>query len=337
MRCLALAAEWKARGGNASFLTHSDSEALKRRIESTGVEFTPLERPHPDTFDLENTIATLTRIQDKAESGPLTWTVLDGYHFDPAYQKAVRDAGFKLLVVDDMAHFPCYHADIILNQNIYADQLMYNCNKETKLLLGTKYALLRQEFRAWRSWKRTISDTARKILVTIGASDLENVSLEVIEALESVTVPGIEAKVVVGPSNPNLNELKRAAKQSSTNIQILQDVRDMPPLMAWADVAVSAAGSTCYELCHMRVPSVVLIAAENQELLCDSLNAVGAAESLGRHENLSQSVISESLGQLLASKPRRLRMSEAAYRLVDGKGAARIVDALVAHSGGEQR
>ena len=120
---------------------------------------------------------------------------LDGYHFNPEYQYAIKQAGHRLLVVDDTAHLDYYYADIILNQNFKAKDLKYPCSSKTRLLLGDRYVLLRSEFLAWRTWKRQIPDKARTVLVTFGGSDPHNMTLQIMNALKKVDISGIEVNL----------------------------------------------------------------------------------------------------------------------------------------------
>src|SRR5262249_32858596 len=160
----------------AVFVSCCASVALCQRIVEAGLGFIGLEKPHPARLDLDTTLATLARFATFAHTPP--WLVLDGYHFDAAYQQAIRAAGYRLLVIDDMAHLPQYYADVLLNQNMHATALHYHCNPEATLLLGSCYALLRPEFPAWRGRQRSVPEVARKVLVTMGGSDPDNVTLQ---------------------------------------------------------------------------------------------------------------------------------------------------------------
>jgi UDP-2,4-diacetamido-2,4,6-trideoxy-beta-L-altropyranose hydrolase len=321
MRCLALAQAWQAEGGHAVCLSHCESEALRQRVEEANITFIPLDKPHPDSSDFQRTISILRKLQ-------ADWLVLDGYHFDPAYQQAIRAAGYRLLVIDDIAHWPEYHADVLLNQNINAGQLAYMCDPDTTLLLGTRYALLRREFLEWRGWQREISGVARKVLVALGGNDPDNVTIKVIQALQQVNVPGLEAKIVVGPVNPNLDTLLRAIQNSNGNLQLLTTVTNMPELMAWADMAVSAGGSTCWELAFMGVPSILLVLAENQNRIAEGLDQAGIVINLGWFDRISESEIAGSLTNLLSEREWRHRMSQLGQQLADGCGARRVIEAL---------
>src|SRR5262249_6429779 len=162
----------------------------RQRIVSAGLGFVEIEQPHPNCLDLATTLATLAQF---ATSSPTTpWLVLDGYHFDAAYQQTIRAAGYRLLVIDDMAHLPQYHAAGLLNQKMHATTLHYHCNPEAALLLGPRYALLRPEFRPWYGWQRSTPEVARKVLVTMGGSDPDNVTLQVVRALQQVGIDGLD-------------------------------------------------------------------------------------------------------------------------------------------------
>ncbi|MDY7080712.1 MAG: DegT/DnrJ/EryC1/StrS family aminotransferase [Chloroflexota bacterium] len=120
MRCLALAQGWQTQGGRATFITACESDGLRQRLSDEGFQVIALEHPYPDPADWEITSQVLA-------AHPGAWMVLDGYHFDPAYQRQVKKVGHPLLVIDDMAHLDHYYADVLLNQNIHAEQLDYSC------------------------------------------------------------------------------------------------------------------------------------------------------------------------------------------------------------------
>ena len=328
MRCLALAQAWKEKGGEVVFLSDCESEALQNRIIDEGFDLLPIEKPHPDPNDLTSTLKFLSAKGNEI-SAASPWFVLDGYHFTPDYQKAIRDAGIRLLVIDDMNHLPNYHADIILNQNINAERLHYACEPDTRLLLGTKYALLRKEFWPWARFKRAIPEVARKILVTMGGSDPDNVTLEVIEAIKLLNMPEMEVQVVIGPSNPYAEELKNAVLYATCSMLLVQNVTNMTELMAWADVAVTAGGSTCWELAFMGLPSTVLVLAENQKSVAQGVHSYGAAISLGWYVASLKTALTSTMEVLITNPQKRLQMSKKGFELVKGRGIEYVLEAII--------
>ena len=321
MRCLALAQGWKARGRQATFITACESESLRHRLSDEDFQVITLEQSHPNPADWGATSQALA-------AHPGAWVVLDGYHFDPAYQRQIKETGHRLLVIDDMAHLDHYYADLVLNQNINAERSRYSCELYTHLLLGTRYVLLRSEFLAWREWQREVPQVARKVLVTLGGSDPNNQTLKVIQAMQQIAVDGLEAVVVVGASNPHFQELQSVARNSQFTIRLVQNVTDMSELMAWADVAVSAGGSTCWEMAFMGLPNVILVLAENQRGVAEGLGTLGIALNLGWYAEISELELAQTLEMLIANPAYRKAMSEKGRQLVDGAGANSVVSAM---------
>jgi UDP-2,4-diacetamido-2,4,6-trideoxy-beta-L-altropyranose hydrolase len=321
MRCLALGQAWKDAGGEVIFITACSNEPLLQRLYDDGFEVHRLDYSYPDAQDWQMTRRLLAE-------HPAAWLVLDGYHFDSTYQWQVKEAGYRLLVIDDMAHLPHYYADIVLNQNIHAESLSYSCESYTRLLLGTKYVLLRREFLKWQGWKREIPDVARKILVTLGGADPENVTLKVIQALQKIDMPNLELKIIVGPCNRHLKSLKDAMLSAPCSMQILQEVNIMSDLMAWADVTVSAAGSTSWELAFMGLPGVILILGENQERAAQILTERKVFISPQYECNSGVQNVAKPLRNLMLDLRMRQNLSQNGRLLVDGLGVCRIIEAL---------
>jgi UDP-2,4-diacetamido-2,4,6-trideoxy-beta-L-altropyranose hydrolase len=321
MRCLALAQGWQAQGGEAIFITACDSDGLLQRLSDEGFQTVVLECAYPDPDDWKATAQVLA-------AHPEAWVVLDGYHFDPAYQRRVKETGHRLLVIDDMAHLEHYYADVVLNQNIHAEELQYACAPYTRLLLGTEYVLLRREFWPWRGWQREIPEIARKVLVTLGGSDPDNATLKVIQALQEVPIEGLEAVVVVGGSNPHFETLQSAICHSRFTIRLESNVTNMPELMAWADIAIAAGGSTCWELAFMGLPTITLVLAANQKLAARALAEQGVSVCLGEGTNATLQGIQRAVSQLTKDHDTRQIMAQKGQCLVDGTGVVKVVKCL---------
>ncbi|MBW2660706.1 MAG: UDP-2,4-diacetamido-2,4,6-trideoxy-beta-L-altropyranose hydrolase [Deltaproteobacteria bacterium] len=326
MRCIALAQTWQDQGGDVIFLSNCDSEALRQRIIDEGFDFIPIEKPCPDISDLDQTLSVLTNETNLTDT---LWLVIDGYHFTSDYQKAIRENGYKLLVIDDMAHLDHYHADILLNQNIHASSLHYSCDRDTVKLLGCEYVLLRREFFKYKDWKRVIPDKAKKILVTMGGSDPDNVMLKVIKALNSLNDQYLEVKIVAGPANPNINSLENELHLSLFTFHLLSRVSNMPEFMAWADMAISAGGSTCWEIAFMGLPSLIITAADNQTGIAKALGNACSGIDLGWHKNISMEQYRRAFKEILQDRSKRSYLSKKGQKLVNGKGVMKIIKAIL--------
>ncbi len=324
MRCIALAQAWQDLGGAVTFLGHCESERLRRRIIEEGIDFVPAKKPYPNSADLDFTLNYLSNMNDCPSRQP--WIVLDGYNFSTEYQKAIKDVNYRLLVIDDCNHLSHYYCNILVNQNIYAEKLSYSCSEECVKLLGCKYALLRREFMGAKTPKREISKITNRILVTLGGGDHENVSLKVLQSLNQLNNNDLEVKIVVGPSNPNIQSLRKERSRSVFQCELITSPKAMPKLMAWADVAVCGGGSTCYELSYMGLPYMIIILAKNQEAIAEGFRKAGAAINCGWHYGLSTEELSECVAGMISNYDIRKDYSKKAMQLVNGFGARIVVE-----------
>jgi UDP-2,4-diacetamido-2,4,6-trideoxy-beta-L-altropyranose hydrolase len=322
MRCLALAQAWQDSGGRAVFAMADAPRSLRERLLAEKMDVAPIEASRGGGDDVR-------KVAELAGRHAASWVVVDGYHFGAAYQRDLKAAGLKLLFVDDHGHAGHHSADLVLNQNVYADRSFYQDTEPyTRLLLGPRYVLLRREFARWGEWKREIAPVGGKVLVTMGGSDPGNITARVIEALGLVRVEGLEATVVVGGSNPHSDFLRRAVARFVGKIHIQKDVPNMPELMAWADVAVSAAGTTCWELCLLGLPAILIDLAENQRPIAEALTWKKCAIHLGGTSEVATEKMAASLEWLLLSPATRTAISRRARELVDTNGAIRVVSAI---------
>jgi UDP-2,4-diacetamido-2,4,6-trideoxy-beta-L-altropyranose hydrolase len=316
MRCLALGQGIKDNSGNVAFVTYCESEGLINRLKKEDFYIHKLQSP----------CSCEKSLQIMSEEKP-DWVVLDGYHFDTQYQKAIKDAGYRLLYIDDFAHLDYYYADIILNQNYGAAKFHYNAEPYTKILAGTEYVLLRREFIDYAAFKRDIPDVGHKVLITLGGADPENNTLKVMKAVNLVTV-SLEIKVVIGAGNPHNRSVSDEANNSMHKVEILQAVENMAPLMAWADSAISAGGTTIWELAFMGLPSLLCIVAANQENAVTTLAHDGVIQSAGWIKERKVEDFAEAVSQLVRTKTLRGSMVIKEKETVDGKGITRIYEEM---------
>lgn len=300
-------------------------------MEEGGFTLIDIEHPQPALEDVRTTMENLRKAAERTRSTP--WVVLDGYHFDPTYQRALRNAGAKLLVIDDHAHLPWYEADILLNHAHGAEKLDYPCASSTKLLLGSRYALIRPEFIASMERRKKIPAVARNILVTLGGSDPENVSLKILQALLTIDNGSLEIRVVAGPLNAHVEHLRGQFSNGANPIQFETDVGDMAPLMQWADLGITAAGGTCWELCCLGVPMATVIVAQNQEAIAAALAGAGASVNLGWHHRLSVEQAAKAIREIVHRPDERSEMSARGRALVDGQGVGRVISVMLQETG----
>ncbi len=239
MRCFAFAQAWRDAGGRAVFVMATRSEALEALVRSERIGWQSLTAAPGSDEDAAQTL-------DVARAHGAGWAAIDGYHFGAAYHRALQGAGLRVVAIDDDGRAGPYGTEWILNQNLYAQETLYaQRESSTKLLLGTRHVLLRREWAARRGWKRQTAEVARRVLVTLGGGDPDNVTLKVIHALQQAAIEGLEVEVIVGACNPHEALLQRALREARTPIRLRRHVTTMSDSMAWADLAISAVARTC--------------------------------------------------------------------------------------------
>lgn len=322
MRCLALGQACQDDGGKVTYVMALGPSALEERLRSEGMEVLRLS-------ESPGSVGDALRTSQLARDKKVSWVVVDGYHFGSDYQRLLKEEGHRLLFIDDNGLADRCWADFVLNQNCYAHEGLYTSKESnTQLCLGSPYVLLRREFLPWQGWQREIPEVARKVLITLGGGDPENVTPKVINALKGVKISGLETVVIVGGSNPRYDELRQAMLDSPHAMRLERNVADMPQLMAWADTAVSGGGSTCWELAFMGVPMVAVIIAENQEPIAKSLAGAEVSLNAGWHHSLSEDSLAAMLTGLLEDSKTRGQMSRRGREMIDGAGTQRLLGLL---------
>jgi UDP-2,4-diacetamido-2,4,6-trideoxy-beta-L-altropyranose hydrolase len=318
MRAIAIGQRWKDLGGEVVCVSHRHPPAIDKRLRSEGFSIRFIGAPPGSEGDATETAGTAASIQ-------AGWVVVDGYVFGGEYQKILKEQGCRVLFIDDYGHAEHYSADIVLNQNLSAREEMYiHRDPGTRLLLGPRYALIRREFGEKRRPVREIGEKVGRLLVSLGGSDPENVTLTVIRALEHLGQSAPHALVVVGEANLHRDDIEAALKVVPDHTCICGG-DDMAALMATADAAISGAGSTTGELLFMGVPFLALILAENQAEVAQALGSRGLAWNLGEARCLSPGNLAMVLRKFLSSPKIRAELSDKGRNVVDGFGTARIV------------
>jgi len=332
MRASALAEELHARGATVDVLSRPLSDRLVRWLVARGLGVHEFTEPTGGSADLRRTTGLARRVG-------ASWIVVDGYRFDARYQAALTESGVRVLWIDDDAHAACYTAEVIVNPNLHARPEMYPRRPpDGRLLLGPRFALLRPEFRR-RLQSPDRTSRPDRLLVSLGGGDAGALIPEILKGIAGLGRDRFEVKIVAGPHVSPL-ALQASADRLLSRAHVLPFVEDMAAVMAWCDLAVSAAGSTVWELLALGIPSVLVVLADNQAAVGAELDRRGAAVSLGAREGLTASSVAQAL-RSLAEDPRRLELvRRVGSTIVDGRGAARVADHLtpthsVAHAHGD--
>ena len=315
-RCLALAEGLGRAGASSQFLTQSTGD-VPARVAAAGWPATPLDlASEPAGGDRDR--AQVTALADTRGA---RLVVVDSYASTAAYLGALRASGFRVIFIDDLAREPL-PAHVVVNGGAQAPALPYRSSTgDTRFLLGPAYALLRSEL---REPPRPRRGAVRQVLVTVGGDDPGNFTPALIE-LVSRAKGEFEIVVAVGPFNRGLESIESSAKRTPRVVTIVRASMGLRELIANADLVISAAGQTLYELAAMGAPAIAFELAGNQSGSLDALAAAGVVKSAGRaNDPAFGGRLTTLVEGLVADGDERVRLGAAGRRLIDGHGADRV-------------
>jgi UDP-2,4-diacetamido-2,4,6-trideoxy-beta-L-altropyranose hydrolase len=321
MRCLALAQAWQDAGGAALFVMARPPSAILQRLADERIDVIEISADPGSVDDAEELVGV-------ARARNAQWIVVDGYHFEATYQRRIKNGGANVLFIDDMGKAGPYCADIVLNQNLHANAGMYSRREAyTQLLLGAPYILLRRNFTARPRINRTARNVQR-LLVSMGGSDPGNLTAQILQALHMLDLPNWEGVAIIGKDNQFRQSLNDTILKNRLPIKLSENPPDMAEVMEWSDLAISAGGTTIWELAFMGVPTLAITRAEQERMLISAAAAREIAIDMGMFQSIDSLEIKKEVESLAQDTDRRLRMSKAGPALIDGKGVSRVINAM---------
>ena len=319
MRMIALAQAYMRRGGKVTIASVQCPDPIIERVEALGINHTLI--LEAELGDAKDSAATL----DLCRSLGCKWLILDGYHFDEPYQLRVFRQGVKVLAVDDYGHCDTWHCDTVLNQNLGAEHWVDRKSDNPKIqwLLGSSFALIREEFLKSIRHAKEKPFPAKNILITLGGADPDNVTSLVLQALERANLDNLHLRVLVGGGNLHRPSLESQAASSTHHIELLTNISDMPSMYEWADAVISAGGSTCWEWLSYGLPGAVVTIADNQEPLIKEFLNRDLALCLGWFTDFNLDEWKTSLENCLLGRE-VFACFESRRHIIDANGAARV-------------
>ena len=312
MRCLVIACKLRDLGEACIFITAD--KFSEQMLDNYGFESICL---HSEYNRMENELAALCETIKKLSIQKL---LIDSYFVTPMYLSVLNQL-CKLIYIDDLHDFD-YPVHLLINYNVYAEELAYKQNGQ-KMLLGPAYAPLREQFQNIALMQRT---EVKKILILAGGADTLNITGNLLEVTPYDEFEGIEFHVVAGILNPHYEMLCKIMRKNAA-ITIHKNVSDMASLMCDCDIAISAASSTVYELCACAVPTVCFAFADNQLLMAKCLGENGIMIYSGDYRQSAQACFDRILDGIRiykSNKELRKEISSKMKSIADGKGGERI-------------
>ncbi|MGE0734854.1 MAG: UDP-2,4-diacetamido-2,4,6-trideoxy-beta-L-altropyranose hydrolase [Alphaproteobacteria bacterium] len=317
MRCFGLAQHIAEAGGTCALLTaHPDAPAVAWwRAETLPIAALPAA-----PYQTEDAQAT----HEAAAGLTADWIVVDGYNFTDAFHHALARQHPPYLYFDDACRD--VPADLVVNQNAGAERRCGAVYGE-RALLGCAYVMLRREL---RQAAKPQAGAVPHVLISFGGYDPENLALAAAQAL-AATAARFSATLVCAADAASFAATQAWARRQSQAVDVVAP-GDIAGAMARSDLALCAGGTTSLEFAALGVPSVIVVRADNQRDGAAYLAQAGCAVLAGEGKDAAERA-GRKAATLLADPAARRAMAAAGRRLVDGRGAERVMSAMARRAG----
>lgn len=248
--------------------------------------------------------------------------IADGYQFIASYQKQIKDKGYSLIYIDDLANEHMY-ADVVINHSPYIQENHYKKESYTKLALGTQYALLRPLFLKEAKQNRIIK-TLDSAFICFGGADPFNLTLKAVEALLRMdSINKIDVVLGGAYKDQQVFDLeKKYAYKLKTYRNLTEE--DLIKTMQQCNFAIAPASTILYELCCVKMPILSGYYVDNQKNIYKGLARKETILEGGDFSNYSISDFKNGIESLLKNKEIDLFL-ENQYKLFDGKSKIRFL------------
>lgn len=324
MRCLTLARALARRGAECAFVESRAAAPILRRFGWPAQTLLAMAQAH----DVAGLIGYAEAFADNFDAGVV---VVDHYGMGAAQQGRLRRAARKIVALDDLADRR-HDCDLLVDPGYGRRPEAYHAliPSGAAALTGPAYALIRPEFAAARP--RALSRRARhgpagRALVSLGLTDVGGITGRIVRTLAGA-LGDTRLDVVLGGEAQSLAALAEAA-HADRRIRLWVDTSEMASLMADADVAVGAGGSSVWERAVVGLPSATVALAENQRAMAQHMAGAGLTLAVDAEAEDFEARLLEAWGVLLADASLRWRLAESSAELCDGHGAERVADAIL--------
>jgi len=340
MRCLTLAIKLRDRGVDVYFICRDLKGHMGNIVKEHGF---PLHLLSSDSKDIiEPPYSSSTRLpeytswlsvsiyrdtqqtQHVLKEFKPDWLIVDHYALDKLWQLPLNQYFGQLFVIDDLAN-RAHNATILLDQTLDISMEAYNnlVPKSSNLLLGISFVLLREEFEQYREYslRRRLNSHSKNLLIMMGGADNDNYTGKVLDTLKDYkSITDFNITLVLGASAVHCDKVTALIKELHFPVKLLTNINNIAQLLAETDIAIGAAGSSTWERCCLGVPTLQMILADNQTLICERINELGAALTTSLPDLI------KNITLLLNTQG---KMSLIASAIVSGAGTNLVVDQLL--------
>jgi spore coat polysaccharide biosynthesis predicted glycosyltransferase SpsG len=243
---------------------------------------------------------------------------------DAFYMDCVHKFMCPVVAITDDSFQRVIDAELVINANPLQVGQDYSAEKG-RYLLGPPYFLMDQTYAKVHT--RRPDGNVKKILVTLGASDHNDIVFKLLDALKNVS-GDFEVLLIASSASGYLHRLRKFLNGYTRRLDLRVDAPTLVPFWQQADIAITAGGNTLFERIAACVPGATLCQLPRQMEVADKFEAMGLNVNLGFGPTIDSAVLQSGIERFLKDITAHVRHFELAPRVVDGRGLERFGEAL---------
>ena len=315
MRSMTIANVFKEHGYECTFL--SSLPINKELFLRFGFDYIEVDFPY-DNKSITEAEWIVKKIYDHGKY----FFLVDSYFASNEYLSILKK-NFTLVCINSTKNLLI--TDFLINENIACDKDYFNklySGRNTKLLLGAEYSLIRKEF---LNKEYSVKKKVMNVLVTTGGGDQHNFMTMFLKNVKKHNVfEDVSFTFVSGSCNYHYEDLILVAKEFD-NVKVVVNSSNMAKLMQDSDLAITAGGTTVLELSVIGVPTIGVALGDDQEAGLMYMGGNGMIRYVGKPSDREfWKTIMSALEELIKNELCRKKISNKSKEIIDGDGANRV-------------
>lgn len=306
-RCLSLATKLYEHGCEPIFIMRPFNAGIEK-VCSKGFKVIQLPVDLDENIEAIHIQSILTAINPQA-------LVIDKLNTTLDYMQSLKETEVYCINIDDLGEGNKM-TDLLLCTLVRPPSIAHK-----NLYSGPAYMVIADIFKNIHKRQKSINASVKHILISMGGSDPEKLTLKTIDAIEAMKIDAT-IQVIVGSAYTHYQEITQKINQSDKQFIVKSNVDNMHELLYEADLAIISGGVTVYEVAASGTPAIVICQNEHENTnVFEDYNFVVKA---GLGTQLSVPEITSIIKSLLEDVTAREMLSENGKKMVDGQGAERI-------------
>ena len=338
MRCLTLARAAMTQGHEVCFFVSDIDAALEKRINATGIRIIRL--PALEYGCQQSSVAIEAEYETSQQETEaqcflrtvagyqLEWIVVDHYGYGEPWISAIKRAGYCVLLIEDWPHRKV-SADLLLDPrpgSIAGDYRGYI--EPERVLSGSDFNLIREEF-FHESCQP--AGNVQRVLLNLGGYDYRGISADILDALANEDfVNKLSFTVLLSQSSPAFSRIQSHMQcaQYPFSVNLIDHCDDMAGLYRTHHICIGASGGSLWERVAMRLPTALVIVAENQKPQASYAEDNGLVKVVADYSGTAGSFDTSAFRSLVESDEVRQSMQDSSSKLIEKSGSRCVIQAL---------